>query len=224
MNLVFKHPWNVSLDEAIKIQKRLSKYVKKKDDFEKIEKVAGVGMIFQKDAKIVTAVVIFSFPQLEVLKRIRKEGFSTFPYKSGFFAFSSGPSIISCLQEVEKPDLLIFPGRGIIHPQGLGLASHLGVLFDIPTIACSKRPLWKSFKEPEKGKGSFLFREEGGERIGAVLRSKSNTKPIFVTPGHRISCESAVEIILRCCTKFRLPEPLREARILAKNFQKGYNL
>lgn len=216
MNLVLKHRWDVSLDEAIKIQKRLSRHVIKKDDFKKVEKVAGVGVTFKKNAKIVTAVAIFSFPKLEVLKRIRKEGFSTFRYKSGFFVFSSGPSIISCLQEVEKTDLLIFPGRGIIHPQGLGLASHLGVLFDIPTIACSKRPLWKNFKEPKKGKGALLFIEERGEKIGAVLRSKNNTKPVFVTPGHRISCESATKIILKCCTKFRLPEPLREAKIFAK--------
>ncbi len=218
MNLVLKHRWDVSLDEAIGIQKRLSQYVIKKDVFEKVERIVGLGITFPKDAKIVTAVVVFSFPELRVLKKIRKEGFSTFSYKSGFFAFCAGTFIISCLKEVEKTDLLIFPGKGILHPRGLGLASHLGVLFDIPTIACSRTPLLRNFKEPKKKKGSFLFIEQKGERVGAVLRSRDNAKPIFVTPGHRISCESSVEIILKCCTKFRLPEPLRKARILAKEF------
>jgi len=198
------------------MQEELSEHVVKKDDFKRIKKIAGAGVVFRED-HVVAGVVVFSFPELEVLGKVRKKGFSDFPYKPGFFAFCAGSSIISCFKEVERPDLLIFPGRGILHPRKLGLASHLGILFDIPTVACSRTPLTGYFKEPEREKGSFTFIEEKGQKVGAVLRSKEDTKPVFVSPGHRVSCRSAVKIALKCCTKFRLPEPLRQSKILAKS-------
>ncbi|KPL02285.1 MAG: hypothetical protein AMJ90_06285 [candidate division Zixibacteria bacterium SM23_73_2] len=216
MDLVKKHRWDVSLDQAKKIQEKLSKHVIKEDDFKELQRIGGVGVAFGEDGEIAVTVVVFSFPQLEFLEKIIKKGFSNFAYKPGFFAFSVSPLIISCLKKIENIDLLIFPGRGIFHPRGLGMATHLGVLFDLPTVACSKTPLLGGFKEPEKVKGSFSFIEKKGGRVGAVLRSKDNTNPIFVTPGHKISSESTVNIILKCCTRFRFPEPLRQARILAK--------
>jgi deoxyribonuclease V len=143
MKTNYQHNWDVSIEEAKRIQEELSRFVITKDAFEKIEKVLGVGVIFSKDNnKVSVACVNFSFPKLQILDQITDKRNCDFPYTPGLFAFSVGPAILPLLEKIDKPDLLIFPGRGIDHPRKLGLASHLGVLLDLPTVACSKRPLW----------------------------------------------------------------------------------
>jgi deoxyribonuclease V len=213
-----QHTWNVSIEEAKKIQEEFSRFVITKDEFEKIEKILGVGLIFSKDeSKISVACVNFSFPQLQILDQIVEKRSCDFPYVPGLFAFSVGPAILSALNKIEKPDLIIFPGRGVGHPRKLGLASHLGVLLDLPTIACSKRPLWKNHPEPSLKKGEHEFvQDKNGMPIGAVVRTRHKVKPIYVTIGHKISIQTAVKIILECSTNYRIPEPLRYAHILAK--------
>jgi deoxyribonuclease V len=217
-----QHTWNVSIEEAKKIQEKLSRFVRIKDDFKKIERISGVGVIFSKDEnKISVACVNFSFPQLEILDQIVERGSCDFPYTPGLFAFSVGPAILSLLNKIERPDLIIFPGRGIDHPRKLGLASHLGVLLDLPTIACSKRPLWKNHPEPSIEKGAYVFMEDKNRNlVGAMVRTKDKVKPIYVTIGHKISIQTAVKIILQCSPRYRIPEPLRQAHILAKNGSK----
>jgi deoxyribonuclease V len=213
-----QHTWNVSIEEAKKIQEEFSRFVITKDEFEKIEKILGVGVVFLKDEnKITVACVNFSFPQLKILDQIVEKPNYDFPYTPGLFAFSVGPAILSALNKIEKPDLIIFPGRGIDHPRKLGLASHLGVLLDLPTIACSKRPLWKSYPDPSMEKGAHvLMQDKNGMPIGAVVRTKHKVKPIYVTIGHEISIQTAIKIILECSTNYRIPEPLRQAHILVK--------
>lgn len=216
------HPWNVSIDEAKRIQEELSSLVITKDDIEKIEKVLGVGIIFSENGdRVIIACVNFSFSQLQVLDQMVEKQKYNFPYTPGLFAFSVGPTILSLLDKIEKPDLAIFPGRGIDHPRKLGLASHLGVLLDLPTIACSKRPLWKNCPDPSMEKGAHVFIEDNdGKLIGAVIRTKDNVKPIYVTIGHKISIQTAKRIILECTTNYRIPEPFRFAQSLAKQWQK----
>jgi deoxyribonuclease V len=212
------HPWSVSFEEARQIQQRLSEKVVLKDDFDKIEKILGVGVVFSgSQDEVFVGCVSFMFPELEMVNAISQKLKVGFPYTPGFFAFSAGPVILSAVKKMERPDLIIFPGRGIAHPRKLGLASHLGVWLDIPTIACSKTPLWREYPEPSSKKGAHVFMEgEKGELIGAVVRTKENVKPIFVTPGHRISIQTAVKIVLECSPRYRIPEPLRQAQILAK--------
>jgi deoxyribonuclease V len=221
MKTIHQHRWNISIEEAKKIQKELSRFVITKDEFKKIERVLGVGIIFSKDEnKISVACVNFSFPQLQILDQIVEKRNYDFPYTPGLFAFSVGPAILSLLEKIDKPDLMIFPGRGVDHPRKLGLASHLGVLLDLPIIACSKRPLWKNHSDPSMEKGAHVFIErENKELIGAVLRTKDSVKPIFVTVGHKISIQTAIKIILQCSLRCRIPEPLRQAHILAKKWQ-----
>jgi deoxyribonuclease V len=135
----------------------------------------------------------------------------------GLFAFSAGQAILAALKKIEKPDLMMFPGRGIAHPRGLGLASHIGVLLDIPAIACSKTPLWRDYPEPSQEKGSHVFvRGKAKRLVGAVVRTRLGKKSVFVTPGHRISVQTAVKIVLQSSPKYRIPEPLRQAHILAR--------
>jgi deoxyribonuclease V len=219
MEIFHRHPWDVDFEEAIRIQNELSPYVRLQDDFEKIEKIAGIGIAFtlSKNEIVVTSIE-FSYPDLDVQKEGFEKSKMSFPYISGLFTFCAGRSILSIFRRCGLPDLAIFPGRGIAHPRRIGLATHMGILLDIPTIACSRTPLWNNYEEPETKKGSYTFYSEGKEKIGATLRSKDNTKPIFVTPGHKISLESSIGIILNCCNKFRLPEPIRRAHILAKKY------
>lgn len=219
MEIFHRHLWDVDLDEAIRIQNELSPYASLEDDFEKIEKIAGLGIAFSlAQNRIVVSSIEFSYPDLEVVSESFEKSNISFPYVSGLFAFSAGPSILSIFERRGLPDLAVFPGRGIAHPRRIGLATHMGILLDVPTIACSRTPLWSDYQEPETKKGSYTFYLERKKKIGAVIRSKDNTKPIFVTPGHKMSMKSSVEFILRCCTKHRLPEPIRRAHILARRF------
>jgi deoxyribonuclease V len=219
MEVYHRHPWEVDLEEAIRIQNELSSYAELKDDFKRIERIAGIGIAFSlAENKIAVSSMEFSYPDLEIQNKSFEKSNISFPYISGFFAFSAGPSILSIFERSGLPDLVIFPGRGIAHPRRIGLATHMGILLNIPTIACSKTPLWNDYEEPQKSKGKYTVYSENKEKIGAVLRTKDNTKPIFVTPGHKISLESSIEIILNCCTKHRLPEPIRRAHIIAKKY------
>ena len=221
MKTTHQYSWDVSIEEAKKIQEELSRSVISKDEFKRIEKILGVGVIFSKDKdKISVACVNFSFPQLEILDQIAEKRNCDFPYAPGLFAFSVGPAILSALNKIERPNLIIFPGRGIDHPRKLGLASHLGVLLDLPTIACSKRLLWKDHPDPSEEKGAYVFvKDKTGKLIGSVIRTKKKVKPIYVTIGHKISVQTAIRIILECSIGYRIPEPLRQAQILAKKQQ-----
>lgn len=215
MRICHSHSWNVNLREAQRIQERLAGYVITEDQFQKIRVVGGVGINFGT-SNLAVSITRFTFPDLEKLDFVSGKFPLLFPYTPNFFAFSCGPAILSVLEKMELPDLLIFPGRGIAHPRKLGLATHLGILLDIPTIACSKRALTRDYSEPKKKKGSYEYIFEGKEKVGIVLRCRNNTKPIFISPGNKISLDSSLKIILNCFTKYRLPEPLRQAQILAR--------
>lgn len=215
MRIYHSHPWDVSLEEAKKIQEELKRFIIKEDRFDKIAVIGGLGICFGVSS-LAVSLVRFTCPDLKKLDSISEIHPLLFPYTPGFFAFSCGPPVLSLLRKTKLPDLIIFPGRGIAHPHRMGLASHLGIILDLPTIACSQRELTRNYKEPEKEKGSYEYIHEGKEKIGIVLRSKNDTKPIFVSPGHRVSINSSLKIILQFCTKYRLPEPLREAQILAR--------
>lgn len=215
MQVFHSHPWEVSLAEAKKTQEDLSKYIITADRFEKIKVIAGAGIAFGPSA-LAVSISRFNFPDLEKLDSVSSRFPLSFPYIPNFFAFSCGAAILSVLEKSELPDLLIFPGRGIAHPRKVGLATHLGILLNIPTIGCSKRALTRSYSEPERKKGAYEYIFEGKEKVGSVLRSKDDVKPIFTSPGNKISVESSLKIILQCCTRYRLPEPLRQAQILAR--------
>jgi deoxyribonuclease V len=217
------HPWDVSLEEAKRIQQRLSDHVLVKDDFGKIETVLGIGIVFSRGQdQVFVGCASFSFPGLETRETSFQRNKLTFPYIPGFFAFSAGPAVLSALNKIEKPDLIMFPGRGVAHPRGLGLASHLGVLLDIPTVACSRTPLWKEYPAPSMNKGACLLVKGKDRRtIGAVVRTREARNPVFVTPGHRMSAQTAAETVLQCSPRYRIPEPLRQAHVLAKGVVKA---
>ena len=135
-----------------------------------------------------------------------------FPYVPGLLTFREGPVVLQAYEKLKlAPDLLMFDGQGIAHPQGLGLASHLGVLLDKPSIGCAKSRLVGEFKEPKQKRGAMRTLSLHRKKVGVVLRTKDNTKPLFVSPGHRITVETAAKAVLEAGRGYRLPEPTRLA-------------
>jgi deoxyribonuclease V len=218
------HSWNVSVEEAIRIQENLRSRIILKTDFSKVRTIGGGDVAYSKERNILFGViVVLSFPQMEILDISEACGIVGFPYIPGLFSFREGPILIRTFQRLKrKPDVMLYDGQGIAHPRGFGLASHMGLWLDLPSIGCAKTPLVDGFVSPGSSKGSYeLIRREGKE-VGIVLRTKDNVKPLFVSPGHRIDLPTSIQLILKCCRGFRIPEPLRQAhhasRLLREKF------
>ena len=158
--------------------------------------------------------------QLEVLEEQYTTGSLKFPYIPGLLTFREGPLLIEAFKKIKiELDVIIFDGQGIAHPKRLGLATHMGILLDKPTIGCAKSRLIGTYEEPEKGNGSYNLLKDSGEVIGAVLRTKEDVSPVFISPGHRIDLKSSIEIVLKCLRNHRLPEPTRQAHLLVNKLR-----
>jgi deoxyribonuclease V len=212
------HPWGVTPLEAAKIQVDLEERVSLIDDFSKIERVGGVDVSYKKgSSKATAAAVVLSFPGLAVLETEVVEGEVSFPYVPGLFSFREIPLLIPALEKLKtQPHLMLVDGQGIAHPQRMGLAVHLGILMDIPTIGCTKSRLMGTHEEPSKEKGAYTYLYDKGEVIGAVVRTRTNISPLYVSIGHKISLNTSIHYVLQCTTGFRLPEPLRAAHHLGR--------
>ncbi|MBU4128486.1 deoxyribonuclease V [bacterium] len=224
MKQVFSHPWNVSPREAIKLQEELKEKIILKKGFSEIKRIAGADISFSKKSnRAYSAVIIFSFPELEILEEQHTIGNLSFPYIPGLLTFREGPLLIEAFKKIKiKPDVIIFDGHGIAHPKRLGLATHMGILLDKPTIGCAKSKLIGTYREPERKKGSYSLLKDDGEIIGAALRTRENVSPVFISPGHRIDLKGSIEIVLECLRGYRLPEPTRQAHLLV-NKMRGEN-
>lgn len=225
MKQKISHPWDLTPSEAKTLQEKLSKKVfippsTQTIDFTKIKTIAACDVSF-KDNKLIAVVVVLSHPDFKILMtyKIIESITKLFPYIPGFLSFREGPSLVKLLKKIHNPvDLTLFDGQGIAHPRKFGIASHIGVLFDIPTIGCAKNLLYGDFSTLAERKGSKSYiKTENNEIIGTAVRTRSFVKPVFVSPGHKISIDDAAEFILECADKFRIPEPLR----IAHNFSKS---
>jgi deoxyribonuclease V len=207
------HPWKVTPEQAIRIQENLRHRIILKSTFSQIRTIGGGDVSYQKEGDFLFgAMVVLSFPQMETLEVATAVGKISFPYLPGLLTFREGPILIRAFQKLRmRPDLLIFDGQGIAHPRGMGLATHLGIWFNLPSIGCAKTPLLEEFATPGPLKGSFESIQKNGREVGAVLRTKNRVKPVFVSPGHRIDLPTSIRLILESCQGFRLPEPLRRA-------------
>jgi len=211
------HAWNVSVQDAFRIQEDLRSGLVLQDDFGEIRSVAGFDVSFSPERDLLhAAIVVLDAETLEVLETVSASAEPTFPYVPGLLSFREGPVVELAYRKITRePDLLMFDGQGIAHPRGLGLASHMGLLLDRPSIGCAKSRLIGEFKEPKQKRGAMRTLSIQRRKVGVVLRSKDNTKPLFVSPGHRISIESSAEWVLRTAKGYRLPEPTRLAHIAA---------
>jgi deoxyribonuclease V len=203
--------------EGIRLQNELRREVSRKWDGRRVRIVAGTDVHFPSRDRVRAAVALFTFPDLELLETHIHEEPCAFPYIPGLLSFREIPPVLGAWRLLShKPDVLLCDGQGIAHPRGLGLASHLGLIIDVPTIGCAKSPLFGESKIPAASKGSHSpIRDQSGRTIGAVLRTREATRPLYVSIGHRIDLRTAVRIVLSCTTRYRIPEPLRTAHRLA---------
>lgn len=210
-----------SISEAINSQKEMASKVILADAFlNPPHLIAGMDVsnnLFDPNKTIYASVVLLSFPDLEIIETAVSSERQDFPYMTGLLGFREAPALIHAFQKLSrKPDLIMIDGHGISHPRGLGIASHLGVLFDIPTIGVAKSILVGS---PAENVGdiagsqvSLMWKKRV---IGTMLRSKKRANPLIVSSGHRVSLETAVSLVLQSLKGYRLPEPTRQAHLAA---------
>jgi deoxyribonuclease V len=213
------HSWNVGVEEAIQIQEFLRDQIVLKKNFIKLRTIGGGDVAYSKKGdRLFGAVVALSFPGMEILDIAMANGKVSFPYIPSLLSFREGPILIKAFHRLKiKPDIMIFDGQGIAHPRGIGLASHMGLCLDLPSIGCAKTPLLNDFISPGSSKGSYEWVRGEGKEVGAALRTKNDVKPLFVSPGHRIDLMASIQLILESCQGFRFPEPLRKAHQTTRN-------
>lgn len=214
------HSWNLSYTRARELQAELSGKVKFTPLEKKPQLVAGIDCAFSKDGKrIFAAVVVLRLPQFELVETVSASKKVTFPYIPGLLSFREAPVCLAAIEKLQnQPDVFMIDGQGIAHPRRLGLAAHLGLFLDRPTIGCAKSRLTGTYEEPSLEKGAFcLLKDEKrkqntqSEIIGAVVRTRTNVKPVFVSVGHKCLLEDAIRFVLDCAVRYRLPEPTRLA-------------
>lgn len=213
------HLWRVSIRRAIQIQQNLRKRIILSDNLPKVQKIAGVDVAFFGDWAV-CAVCVFKCPELNLTEISKAKRRISFPYVPGLLTFREGPVILEAFRGLkDTPDLVLFDGQGICHPRRMGIATHMGIILDIPTIGCAKSPLYGIYQIPAENKGnlSYIYDKYTKEVLGVALRTRSQVKPIFVSCGYKISLRKAIGLVLEFCPKYRIPQPLRYAHQLAQD-------
>jgi deoxyribonuclease V len=217
------HSWDLTPKEAAELQTRLASQIVAEGDPIDVRLIAAADVAFadrpyrRRPSLARAAVVVLSYPELALVEQHVIEAPVTFPYVPGLLSFREIPALAQAFELLrQEPDLLLVDGQGRAHPRRFGLASHLGLLLDVPTIGVAKSRLIGEHAEPGRLRGDCTPLTHGGETIGAVLRTREGVRPLYVSVGHRISLEVAAAWVLRLCTRYRLPEPIRVADRLSK--------
>ena len=230
MKALALHSWEVTPAEARQIQLELRQRMELRDRLPPIRWVAGADVALDlRRRRAIAGIIVYNFPELAEVERATAERPLTFPYVPGLLSFREVPVLLAAFERLEQePDLLFYDGHGYSHPRRFGIACHLGVLFDRPTIGCAKSRLIGSHAEPGRRAGQWTplvdapgGRSMPGETIGAVLRTRDSVKPIFVSQGHRISLERALELVLAVSDGYRIPRPTREADHFVEAVKRG---
>jgi len=223
MDISDLHPWDVTYKEAVKIQKELKDKVVLKNIDKRIRYVAGLDVSYARGSNIMWAgVVILDFPSLNKAEEVWSRKKVSFPYIPGLLSFREIPALLEALRKIEiEPDLILCDGQGIAHPRGLGLASHLGIILNKPTIGCAKSRLVGTYNQVGERKGNYAYLTYKNRVIGAVVRTRSKVKPIFVSPGYGIMLNDCIRFVLETCSTYRIPEPTRQAHLLVNSVRSG---
>jgi deoxyribonuclease V len=207
--------WPATIDEARAVQEQHRSRIKivpleREPDF-----IAGVDAAFSED-RVFAAVCLYRYPDMVLVEQAGEVRKSSFPYVPGYLFFREGPAIISALGKLNiRPDIILIDGQGIAHPHGIGSASHLGLLLDLPAIGCAKTRLVGEYTEPAATKGSCARLDFDGRVVGAVLRPQDGVKPLFLSAGHKVGLDDAIRITMGCVGSYRVPEPIRCADMLS---------
>lgn len=217
MHLMFLHPWQVTPQQAIALQNELRHKIITQDDFGEINTVAGVDVGYENAGRITrAAVVVLEFPALIVREVAVARCRTTFPYVPGLLSFRELPAVLKAIEKLKsRPDLLLCDGQGLAHPRRFGIACHLGLVTDIPAIGVGKTRLLGTHKPVPNRRGAWQPLQDKDACIGAVLRTRVDVKPIYVSIGHRVTLSTAIDYVLRCAPRYRLPETTRVAHRLA---------
>ena len=212
-----RHSWNLTPRAAVALQHRLRSKVIRTGRPQPLRHVAGTDVGFERGGGITrAAVVVLSFPELELVDYAITRQPTRFPYVPGLLSFREMPALLAALEQLRvPPEMILCDGQGLAHPRRFGIASHLGVYCGLPTIGVAKSRLVGEHGQPMQRRGAWVPLRDHGETIGAVLRSKPHTQPVYVSIGHRVSLPLAVRIVMACTTKFRLPETTHWAHRLA---------
>lgn len=217
------HGFDLSPSEARRLQEQLASRVVSEPalDLSGVRRVAGADVSTQGEMAYAT-VVVLEFPALSLVEVQGYEEQLGFPYVPGLLSFRELPSVVGALEKVETAvDAVILDAQGLAHPRRVGLASHLGIFLDVPTVGCAKSRLVGKFEEPGREKGSAADLVHRGEVVGSVLRTRDGVSPVYVSVGNGIDLPSSVELVLTCCTKYRLPETTRQAHDAANRLRRG---
>jgi deoxyribonuclease V len=207
------HRWDVNPAEAREIQNALRGRVELADRLGRVRRVAGADVAFDlQHGRAIAGVIVYTFPALEETERFVVTRPLAFPYVPGLLSFREAPALLAAFERLRHaPDVIFCDGQGYAHPRRFGIACHLGVLLDRPTIGCAKSRLIGDHAEPPRAAGRWVPLRDAGETIGAVLRTRAGVRPIYVSQGHRVSLARAIELVLAVCDGFRIPKPTRDA-------------
>jgi deoxyribonuclease V len=220
------HDWTMTPREAVELQKRLRERVRVRPHAGKrIETVAGADISFNKFSPVIyTGIVVLRLPSLEVVEEVGVVGETQFPYVPGLLSFREAPSVLEAWAKLKtEPDAVMFDGQGIAHPRRVGIASHVGLFLNRPTLGCAKSVLVGRHAELAEERGSWqpLIDPKNDETVGAALRTKTRVQPIYVSPGHLIDLPGAIELTLAADGGYRQPEPTRRAHLLVNALRRG---
>ena len=224
MNARQLHTWNVTPAEAVRLQEKLRILVRVRDDSPRdFRTVAAMDVSYDRRSPwIYAAVVVLRVPTFEVTDQAVVRSRAAFPYVPGLLSFREAPAGLRAWEQLRaRPDCLLCDGHGYAHPRRFGLACHVGLLVDLPTIGCAKSVLVGEYREPGRRRGSLSDLVHDGEVVGAAVRTREATSPVFVSVGHRIGLAAAVATVLSCALRYRIPEPIRQAHALVNRMRQA---
>ncbi len=219
----FDHTWDLKPSEARALQSQLAKAIDTSSPIASWRTLAAADVSFDRGGEVLyAAVVVVEAESFELVEKVGLASPARFPYVPGLLSFREAPALLEAFDRLKaRPDVVLCDGQGIAHPRRLGIASHLGLRLDLPTIGCAKSLLCGQYEEPGPTRGDRSPLIDKGETIGAVVRTRANVSPLFVSPGHRCDLESAVALVLATTRKYRLPIPSRMAHDFVNEVRRG---
>lgn len=218
------HRWSVSIEKAKQIQLELIEKIRLEKLSAEIRFIAGADVSYASDDNIsFAAITILKYPEMEIIEQTHAIGRVTFPYVPGYLTFREAPVLLKAFEKTSVvPDLVLFDGQGIAHPRRMGIATHLGIILAVPTIGCAKSILCGEFAEPLPAKGNWAELSYKDQQIGAVVRTRDRVKPVFVSPGFKITFDEAVQWTLATVSGYRIPEPIRQSHLAVNQLRIQY--